>query len=765
MNRSFVRCAIALGLRLLQIAISFSFALLSLRVASADEAAAGRAVEVLMLVDQSGSMGGEKFGMSLSAGQQANDPDGLRFAAPLAALDILGIDHLGLHRDAAYRFGVINFGGRPGRDQNAAMYIETSLKLTPIVPSNLAEWERLQKAIIPTLTDEAWSRQKRNLGSTSFVEPFQQACTEFSSSAARDPVRVLILVTDGIPEWADDPPIDVSGHLLAVQQIVRGCAAMRGASIHVIGLNDFGKGAYFDTVSELWGRVTTAAGSTTGSSGLIASNQQLHQKVAKVISSVIPWGSRVQTVTAVPPLLDRVVFRIFKTSRRDVIRLFPPGETGSSYLRCQPPVECTGQSDLTEIVTMPAPKSGMWRVEVVSGKDVEVWKTELPLSVSVEAPASLIQFAGNRVTVRLLSLSGRAWDPLADKGSLIDWSESRLVEDTGGTSSVAFKEVVEGIQAEVVPSGTGCTTLRLRGSAKGFDDTGAPRIVYPVEAERPLPCGVAGTRALLWIQTAAIDDGEPGLVHGLPFWVGALDERPLRIKVVAATPGGAAFSLAKLFERVEPINLEMSGPAGEALIKLDISKSEDGWEATIPMRDVGKYRFSVKTPGPLLPRVSVEPAPPIIVDRYQPKGRDLGELIQTGIASVVGALVAWHIVVWLAHLRSPQLVGMLEVTPFGDPRPQRPRQFSLRAPFNSRRIHVGGGRTLVVRQRTGATGGSRAQLVVATTGRPFWVPLPISVSGDALYDGESRSFVKSGGRAGRGQHAPSGIDVVYRLRR
>jgi len=759
------RLTIAVGIYSIVALFCLAFAAVFPDVVFADDSFAGRPVEVIMLVDQSGSMGGEKFGMPLSAGQQANDPDGLRFAAPLAALDILGVDRLGLHRDASYRFGVINFGGRPGRDQNASNYIETSLKLTPIGPSNLSEWERLQKVIVPTLADETWARQKRNLGSTSFLEPFRQACAEFTSSAARDPVRVLILVTDGIPEWADDPPVDVSGHLSAVQQIVRGCDAMRGASIHVIGLNDFGKGSYFDTVSELWGRVTAATGSTAGSTGLIASNQQLHQKVAKVISSVIPWGSRVQTVTSVPPLLDRVVFRIFKTSRRDEIRIFPPGETGAGYLRCQPPVECTGQADLTEIVTLLAPKAGMWRVEVVSGKDVEVWKTELPLSVSVEAPPSLIQFAANRVTVRLLSLSGRAWDPLADKGSVIDWSESLLVEDTGESTSLVFREVADGIQAEVVPSGTGCTTLRLKGSAKGFDETGAPRNVYPVEAERQLPCGVAGTRGLLWFEVSAIDDGEAGAVHGLPFWVGSLDEKPVRVRVIAATPGGAALPLSKLFERVEPIEVVVIGPAGENSVQLDVSKTGDGWEATIPMLEVGKYQLSVKTPGSVLPRVSVEPAPAAGLERYEPEGREIGERIQIGVASMVIALGAWHLVVWLAHLRAPHLLGMLEVTPYGGPRPPRPRQFSLRSPFNSRRIRVGGGQTLVIRQRTGVTAGSRAQVVVATTGRPFWVPLPISVTGDALYDGESRSFVKSGGRSGRGQQAPSGFDVVYRARR
>lgn len=88
----------------------------------------------------------------------------------------------------------------------------------------------------------------------------------------------------------------------------------------------------------------------------------------------------------------------------------------------------------------------------------------------------------------------------------------------------------------------------------------------------------------------------------------------------------------------------------------------------------------------------MEPAPAAGLVRYEPEGRDIGERIQIGVASMVIALGAWHLVVWLAHLRAPHLLGMLEVTPYGGPQPPRPRQFSLRSPFNSRRIRVGAGR-------------------------------------------------------------------------
>src|SRR5687768_8250937 len=80
------------------------------RPAAAQAAPGAAGFDLLFLVDQSGSMGGVASGTPASVVPIPNDPAGLRFVAPEAAIRILGHDRLGVRRNADYRVGLLSFG-------------------------------------------------------------------------------------------------------------------------------------------------------------------------------------------------------------------------------------------------------------------------------------------------------------------------------------------------------------------------------------------------------------------------------------------------------------------------------------------------------------------------------------------------------------------------------------------------------------------------------------------------------------------------------
>ena len=640
-------------------------------------------VDVLLLVDQSGSMGGAAFGMPSSVVQTPNDPAGLRFAAPQAAFNILGIDRLALHRTAEYRLGVISFGGPTTPLQFRADYAQVTLDLTPIAPTDPREWEATQATIDPALSSDPWVRQRKNLGSTSFVEPFQLACEQFSKHVVTpSPKRLVILMTDGIPERSYET-IDVSAHLGRVREIVRECDALRSAEIHVVGLTNFANLRYFDTVEELWWRVTGDKSRV----GLIANNQQLHQKVAGIIAGVVPWGSRVSRKTAIGSHLDRVVFRVFKTATTDVVRFFPPGSKGpDDYLRCGAAVDCQGISALTQVVTVPFPRAGVWRVEVVSGRDVEVWKTEVPVDVSLDTPASLVQYGRARVGVRLLTQQGAEWTASLDPDVRVDWSGSSFVDGAGATPLVVTTEG-DRYAFELVPGTAGPARVRLRGTAPGFDEDGAPRTVVVFDKELPVPTVVPGKLVRLRPTVTAEDGADPSDLH--EWWSpgGALGRRAVRLVVEAVGSDGALVRPPDVFSGVPSIIATVSGPDGDEQVELPIGR--DRWEATVALAMPGQYEVGFRTPTGSRPAIAVDDAPVVVVNRAEAPWRHWG--IPMVVIGAVAALAIVGLTIRHQYLirREPHLTGTLKVTVLAPEAVKGTEDLHFRSGTNTQKLRSG----------------------------------------------------------------------------
>ena len=728
---------------------------------------APQAIDILLLVDQSGSMGGERFGMPSSVVPQPNDPDGLRFEAPLAVLDILGLDRLGVHRSSAYRFGVINFGGPTDATQREADYSEVTLPMTPISPSSTAEWETVRRTIRPILSEAAWLSTRRNLGSTSFVEPFRLACSQFLTGSAKVDTRVVVLITDGIPE-RPDVAVDVSAHLEAVHEIVDRCDPLRSAQIHVIGLKNSARPRYFDTVSGLWERVVGSDSRV----GTIFNNQQLHQKVASILSGVIPWGVRVEKQAAVGPFLDRVTFRVLKTSSSDEVRIRRPASQQGmvdGYVKCEAPVECT-RTELSLAITVPFPESGLWGIEVASGRDVEVWKTEVPLTVVVETPPTLIQFAESRVPIRLIAQNGQLWRLSSDPRAALDWAESVLVDASGGAQPINIEPNADGFVTAIAPEATGMVRLQLRASASGFGNDLQPRRVPVVDTSIALGEVVSGTLAHLEVTLEGQDGARPNALHSSPLWLGGLDARPVRATIRPTTPTGVPLPVSQLTENPGSVQLRVVDPSGRETTA-DASPDRDGWQAILPMDTLGNWKVIAAYGGPVKSRVVIRPSAPVAVERVEHEWRTEGHFAQGALGGVCALFIAWHLLAFVALLRPPRLYGTLDIERVSGGLRRDRTSVSLTSMLHARRIsgRRACGVALVVSQSVAAAGPgkSRPRITVARAAFDFpLAPAPLSVSGIDLADGETRTIDLGVGRPPRPGARPEPIQarITYRAR-
>lgn len=136
-------------------------------------------LDVIFIVDQSGSMGGE--GSLLP-----NDPDGQRKYAVDWAIDWLTDNALDVCPDAVHRVSVISFGSA----------YEVDLTMAEINPNNTAEWTYIRENLKESVT-------LKNLGYTNPLGAFIKAkmlFDEYPPSGDIVPKRVIVYLTDGQPD-------------------------------------------------------------------------------------------------------------------------------------------------------------------------------------------------------------------------------------------------------------------------------------------------------------------------------------------------------------------------------------------------------------------------------------------------------------------------------------------------------------------------------------------------------------------------------------
>jgi hypothetical protein len=145
------------------------------------------ALDIVFLIDQSTSMGGDRE-------TAPNDPTDQRVEAARWVLNRLGYDRLFLCPAAVHRMGVISFGG----DREPSTIVDLELAETEIDPDPAAEldvWQRRREGLKQEI-------EARDLDSTDIKSAFAEAKRMFDDALPLEGVprrRAIILLSDGQP--------------------------------------------------------------------------------------------------------------------------------------------------------------------------------------------------------------------------------------------------------------------------------------------------------------------------------------------------------------------------------------------------------------------------------------------------------------------------------------------------------------------------------------------------------------------------------------
>jgi uncharacterized protein YegL len=264
----------------------------------------GEGLDLLLLVDRSGSM-------------SAHSPAAIVDALPMT-LNVLAWSARSAR--VTHRFGIVSFGSRARLD----------------VPLTVVGAETL-----PSLRARIAALPSRSLGDTNFIDAFETAADAFRAlpddSRRR---RAIVLLTDGHPSGSKVPMNEAIARLVSTQ--------LGTASIDVLLFGDGGE-------LPLWRRI---------SGQRVHRVPRERAEVLATLHRVVTGrtGTRSTQESAetfvLPPYLDLVVFDIFRGAAKDVA-VFPPGASTPLGPRAKGVEEVHVGDALTTIVVR-RPPAGTW---------------------------------------------------------------------------------------------------------------------------------------------------------------------------------------------------------------------------------------------------------------------------------------------------------------------------------------------------------------------------------------------------------------------
>ncbi|MEM6282851.1 MAG: hypothetical protein AAF787_11705 [Chloroflexota bacterium] len=358
-------------------------------------------LDILFLIDQSGSMGGPDF-QTEGRADITNDPLGLRFSAPQFSIDWLGnfrAQQSLLENDLDINAAAIYFGGVSNAIRTSDDTLKVPLDWTPIAPDDLRDWQNDRVAPYNALSVDSFG--ERNLGNTNFVGALEESFDLFQQlNTDRDRLQVILLLTDGEPcapnlfqrDRNCSNTQDKRDHMTAVRQQVGTDFDEDYQRLYVVAIND---GSISQEILDAWEDISggNLLEITDASQVGITFNRILTELGTRILGDLgdtVSLGnelsfqqyvdgrdSPITTTNAaefydVPPYQQVMSVSLFKADPQSELVLTAPG-SGGPLLGTADNVIVTGQGTPIEVwrVTNPAP--GEWALStrrVVNGNDV-----------------------------------------------------------------------------------------------------------------------------------------------------------------------------------------------------------------------------------------------------------------------------------------------------------------------------------------------------------------------------------------------------------
>ncbi|MBD3181102.1 VWA domain-containing protein [Candidatus Poribacteria bacterium] len=317
----------------------------------------GFGVDILLLLDQSGSMNGYP-------GHPATDPDGLRIDASKYLLNNVAQKS---SKDLRHKIGIVNFGSDV--PDNAVI---------PLTETTVAKNDPGTKILLSNL-------KTLSLGDTSFIQALEAAYREFSSQkkTGQSRKKVIIIFTDGEP---DDPRnLSLDEYFQEIDSFVNLSLKSLGCDIYVIGIDT--AGTSWDRSAPRWERILTDK-YVYQISGMEQLRERFNETVRQIFGIPLVPPDIVTSSGIefdVPPYLDRIEFHIFPENADTKLSIIAPDskEVGNSSL--QTSVE---EYENYSIVTVQYPPYGKWKYQIKGGTGpIEVYRNAIPIGMKLVSPA------------------------------------------------------------------------------------------------------------------------------------------------------------------------------------------------------------------------------------------------------------------------------------------------------------------------------------------------------------------------------------------
>ena len=442
-------------------------------------------LDVVFLIDQSGSMGGPEAGCTICT--YANDPLGLRFAAPEFAIELLGDDllqgQIARQTPVDVQVGIVSFGS------TAQISLGPALIQATTEEEWIAEWNSigsdLNKIRAELSTD--------NLRRTDPKLAFQKAQDLFADMASNPAVnqgprlKAIIVLTDGSPCTGDcNPPESfwspeqVQDYLADLRDEVRGGGSQSADfpydeyQILVIGMKD-PVDAYWNYTSNLWSEI--ADGNAFLANNEAEAGFHLYQFLNPLLQSIggrtgEPWEFGVDR--SVAPYLRQSVFTTCKSAQGAVpVDIRENGIsldlTGGKDNR----IRVTGdETSPIQTIVVTDPQPGAWVVFQTSESDVSVWARtiEFQVSPSINPQSNGVQYLPLSLSFTLRDERGNPPPVYADPKYAL--TPEVTIKTPIGIENLPITTIGED-QYEVafVPTATGEYTWHLTVSTSNVDNS------------------------------------------------------------------------------------------------------------------------------------------------------------------------------------------------------------------------------------------------------------------------------------------------------
>ena len=317
-------------------------------------------LDILFLVDQSGSMGGDPANLDLPP----NDPLSLRFFGPRFAMQWLGSDRLSIHRESTFRMAVVHFGST----------VQEGMDWKIIAPDTGKEWTSLRTELEEALRPVDLA--ERSLGNTDFVLAFREAKRYFErlegSTSLTGHSKAVVVLTDGGP-YVDEEGFSLHTHMRQVQEIVKSSFRSEdGFAVYIVAIQENEKNSW-PRMKPFWDNIANGRAEQVHSDFEVGVR---FQDILQELTNDFPQSATAIDQTIEPglvlvnPFLQSLTFTFFKSAPDQRHSVLLPD--GSALIESNSAYEILGADDPIEVVTVFDPEPGYWTITAPPGSKSQI---------------------------------------------------------------------------------------------------------------------------------------------------------------------------------------------------------------------------------------------------------------------------------------------------------------------------------------------------------------------------------------------------------